>query len=244
MLDRLCLFLAIIHSAVVSTLSVPFFILFPRLGQKFQQLFGLGWIWLMDVKVTRLGVDNLPTSGGAILAPNHESMFDIPLLCSLGYPLCWLSKEEVGKIPFVGWSMKAMGCYFVKRNRSGHDLNVMKDAEDGIKHGASIVIFPEGTRTRTGDLLPFKKGPFKTAQNTGAPLIPIAITGTFQIAPPGNWPSRGHQVIIRIGSPLFISPEEPLESAQRRYRENLINLLSLDRGSAYNGKLLKQTIEP
>ncbi|NBX75236.1 MAG: 1-acyl-sn-glycerol-3-phosphate acyltransferase [Proteobacteria bacterium] len=235
MLDKLCLFLAIIHSALISFLSVPFFVLVPKIGQKFQRGFGLGWVWLMGIRVQTFGWENLPRAGGAILAPNHESMFDIPLLCSLGHPLCWLSKEEVGKLPFIGWSMKAMGCYFVKRNRSGHDLNVMKDVEDGLKRGASIVIFPEGTRTRTGKLLPFKKGAFKTAQNSGVPIVPIAISGTYQIAPPGQWPSRGHSVIVRIGSPMFFSPEETLESAQKRYRENLIKLLSIDRGSAYNG---------
>jgi 1-acyl-sn-glycerol-3-phosphate acyltransferase len=236
MLDKLCLFLAIIHSALVSFLSVPFFILVPKIGQKFQRFFGLGWIWLMGIRVHTVGLENLPQAGGGVLAPNHESMLDIPLLCSLGHPLCWLSKEEVGKLPFIGWSMKAMGCYFVKRNRSGHDINVMKDVEDGLKRGASIVIFPEGTRTRTGKLLPFKKGAFKTAQNSGVPIIPIAITGTYQIAPPGQWPSRGHSVTVRIGSPMFFSPEETLESAQKRYRENLIKLLSIDRGSAYNGE--------
>ncbi|MFM8270170.1 MAG: lysophospholipid acyltransferase family protein [Pseudomonadota bacterium] len=235
MFDKLCLFLAVIHSALISFLSVPFFILIPKGGQKRQQGFGLGWIWLMGIRVTVHGKEHFPKLGGSILAANHESMFDIPLLCSLGHPLCWLSKEEVGKLPFVGWSMKAMGCYFVKRNRSGHDLNVMKDVEDGLKRGASIVIFPEGTRTRTGQLLPFKKGAFKTAQNTGVPLIPIAITGTYQIAKPGHWPSRGHSVIVRIGAPLFISKEEDLVSAQKRYRENIIKLLSIDRGSAYNG---------
>lgn len=238
MLDKFCLFLAIIHSAVVSLLSVPFFILSPKIGQKFQKGFGLGWIWLMRVRVHIVGLENLPPGGGVILAPNHESMFDIPLLCSLGYPLSWLSKEEMGKLPFIGWSMKAMGCYFVKRNRSGHDVNVMKEVEDGIRRGAAIVIFPEGTRTRSGDLLPFKKGAFKTAQNAGAPLVPIAITGTYEIAPPGQWPARGHSVTVRIGAPLRVGAEETVESAQKRYRENLINLLSLDRGSAYNGKRL------
>ncbi len=235
MFDKFCLFLAAVHSALISFLSVPFFLFFPKVGQKFQQMFGWGWIWLMGIKVTVHGQENLPRVGGAILAPNHESMFDIPLLCSLGHPLCWLSKEEVGKLPFVGWAMKAMGCYFVKRNRSGHDINVMKEVEEGITRGACVVIFPEGTRTRTGALLPFKKGAFKTAQNTGFPLIPIAISGTYQIAPPGTWPTRGHLVTVRIGLPLFFSREDSLESIQDKYRENLIKLLSMDRGSAYNG---------
>ncbi|NBV51304.1 1-acyl-sn-glycerol-3-phosphate acyltransferase [bacterium] len=237
MLDKFLLLLAILHSIVISFLSLPFFVFFPRIGQKFQQGFGLGWVWLMRIQVRAIGIENLPSTGGVILAPNHESMFDIPLLCSLGYPLCWLAKEQVGKIPFVGWATKAMGCYFVKRNRSGSDLNVMKEVEDGLLRGASIVIFPEGTRTRTGQLLPFKKGAFKTAQNTGVPLIPIAITGTYQIAPPGTWPTRGHSVTVRIGTPLYFSSQESLETLQNKYRENLINLLSLDRGSAYNGSL-------
>lgn len=239
MTDKLLLLLALLHSALISALAVPFFILFPRIGQKMQQYFGLGWIWIFGIKVQSFGRANLAKGRGCILAPNHESMFDIPLLCSLGHPLSWLSKEEVGKLPCIGWSMKAMGCYFVKRNRSGHDLNVMKDVEDGLRRGASIVIFPEGTRTRTGALLPFKKGAFKTAIHTGSPLIPIAISGTFSIAPPGKWPSWGHSVTIRIGEPLIFSPDETVEGAQKIYRENLIKLLSIDRGSAYNGTLTK-----
>ncbi|NBT58621.1 1-acyl-sn-glycerol-3-phosphate acyltransferase [bacterium] len=235
MLDKLCLFLAVLHSALVCFISVPFFIFWPKVGHKCQQLFGKGWVWLMAIRVEVHGLENIPQSGGAILAANHESMFDIPLLCSLGKPLCWLSKEEVGKIPFLGWALKAMGAYFVKRNQSGHDINVMKDVEDGLKRGALIVVFPEGTRTRTGKLLPLKKGAFKTAQNAQVPLVPIAITGTFQIAPPSHWPTRGHSVTVRIGSPLVIPASERLETAQQHYREILIKLLSTDRGSAYNG---------
>jgi len=237
--NKFLLILAFIHSALVSASSVPFFIFFPRWGQKFQKLFGLGWIWLYEIKVTIIGRENLPLKSGCILAPNHESMFDIPLLCSIGHPLAWLSKEEVGKIPCVGWSMKAMGCYFVKRNRSGHDLNVMKEVEEGLRRGASVIIFPEGTRTRTGALLPLKKGAFKSAIHTGIPLIPIAISGSFSIAPPGQWPSRGHSVTVRIGEPLLFSSEETVEGAQKIYREKLIKLLSIDRGSAYNGELTK-----
>lgn len=235
MLDKICLFLAVLHSALICFVSVPFFIFWPRVGHKLQHRFGLAWVWLMGIRVSTYGLENFPKTGGAILAANHESMFDIPLLCSLGRPLSWISKEEIGRIPFLGWSLKAMGAYFVKRNQSSHDINVMKDVEDGLKRGASIVVFPEGTRTRTGKLLPLKKGAFKTAQNAQVPLVPIAITGTFQIAPPGQWPSRGHSVTVRIGAPLMISPEESLESAQKRYREILIKLLSTDRGSAYNG---------
>lgn len=237
MFDRLLFPLALLHSALVSAFSVPFFIFFPRVGQKMQQFFGWGWIWIYGIKVQYFGKENLPSQKGCILAPNHESMFDIPLLCSVGHPLSWLSKEEMRKIPCVGWSMKAMGCYFVKRNRSGHDLNIMKDVEEGLRRGASIVIFPEGTRTRTGSLLPLKKGAFKSAIHTGVPLIPIAISGTFSIAPPGKWPSWGHSVTIRIGEPLFFGPEESVEGAQKIYREKLIKLLSIDRGSAYNGTL-------
>lgn len=179
----------------------------------------------MGIQVEFYGLDNLPKSG-VILAPNHESMFDILVMASIPYDFSWLSKEEVGRIPFIGQSMKAMGCFFVRRDRSGGDMNVMKELETAVRDGRSVLIFPEGTRTRTGELLPLKKGAFRTAQNAGVPLIPIAIQGTRAIAKPGELPTRGHRVRVMIGRPFPVPAQAELAEVMEKFRLELTKLLA------------------
>ena len=223
-----CLFVASLWTLFVAIMAAICFQFSRSLGQIFHHAFGKGGLALMGIKVRKIGLENIPRSG-CIWAPNHESLFDILLLSSLPYDFAWISKEQVGKIPFIGTAMRGMGCYFVKRNRSAHDLNIMSEVEEGLKKGAMVVIFPEGTRTRTGELLPFKKGAFKTAKNSGVPLIPMAITGTRAIAPPGKLPSFGHNITLRVGTPFYIAPDEDLNLAMGRYRQTLSQLLSEDR---------------
>ncbi len=108
----------------------------------------------------------------------------------------------------------------------------MKELEKGLKAGGRLAIFPEGTRTRSGALLPFKKGAFRTAQNAQVPLIPIAITGSRDIAKPGELPTYGHKVTVRIGKAFWISPEMSLTDSMQQFRLQLSNLLSEDRASS------------
>jgi 1-acyl-sn-glycerol-3-phosphate acyltransferase len=200
------------------------------LGDRAHRMWGRGCCRLAGVKVRCEGLENFPKNGGAILAPNHESLFDILTIASLPINFKWISKAEIGRYPIIGRAMRKMGTHFVSRDRSGKDLNVMKGVEDGLRAGDKVVIFPEGTRTRTGELLPLKKGAFKTAQNAGVPLIPVAITGTFGIAPPGEFPSkRGHRVTIRLGKPFAVGPDDELSAVIPKFREELVQLLAKDR---------------
>jgi 1-acyl-sn-glycerol-3-phosphate acyltransferase len=176
-----------------------------------------------------IGLENLPPRG--VLAPDHQSLLDIIVLASLPTGIRWISKKEVASIPFLGWALRASGCYFVKRDRSGGDLNVMREVEEGLQKGELVLIFPEGTRTRTGELLPLKKGAFKTATNAHVPVCPIAVSGTYEIAPPGKllpvkW---GHRVIVRIGHPMPLDPKLPLADSMEQFRQNLQRLLEQNR---------------
>lgn len=216
--------LGIAWSFLCSFVAIPTFLVSFKAGSAIHRLFARGWFFLLGIHLHVEGEENLPDRG--ILAPNHESMFDIVVLAALPANFRWISKEQVGKIPIIGWAMWAMGCYFLKRDRSGHDLNVLKVVEDGLKEGAMVVIFPEGTRSRSGELLPLKKGAFRTAINAGVPVIPIAIRGTRDIAPPGHIPERrGHHVRVSIGAPLFPGDYSSLEDYMDSYRRKLEGLL-------------------
>jgi 1-acyl-sn-glycerol-3-phosphate acyltransferase len=227
-INPILVILAAVSCALVCFVSLPFYAINFKWGTHFQHAFGQCWVFFLGIKVTLKGVENIPPLGlGGVVAPNHQSMIDVPLMASIPHiHMKWVAKAEVKKIPFVGWALMAMRCYFVRRDRSGHDVNVMQGVEDGVKKGDYVLIFPEGTRTRTGELLPFKKGAFRTAQNTGKPLIPVAISGTFEIAKPGHWPEYGHAVTVHFGKPYIIPPDKNIRSVMEEYREILIKLLS------------------
>lgn len=183
----------------------------------------------MGIRVNVHGLENLQKLDGAILAPNHESVFDILVIAALPMKKAWIAKKQIKYIPFIGQVLTAMGSHFVNRDRSEKDIRVLGAVEAALQNGAKIVIFPEGTRTTTGELLPFKKGAFRTAINAQVPLVPLALTGTFQIAPKGKLPTRGHRVILRVGAPLYPKPGQDVASLTEQYRLELTKLLSIDR---------------
>lgn len=238
-LNLLSVIAALIWTGIIAILTLVAFLFSETAGHYFHRLWGRGCLWLLGVELDIEGADNIPPAGGLILAPNHESYFDIFVICSLPVNFKWVAKAEIRNIPLVGWAMRIMGCYFVRRDGSGKDLNVLKGVEAGLRTGGRILIFPEGTRTRTGELLPFKKGAFRTAQNAGVPLVPIAIQGTGRIAPPGKLPKkRGHRVGVRIAPPFKIEPGADLRPVMDAYRAILLNLLQTPVNASANSKPL------
>jgi 1-acyl-sn-glycerol-3-phosphate acyltransferase len=132
---------------------------------------------------------------------------------------------EVRRIPIIGTALRGLGCFFLRRDGSSRDILTLKAVEDGLRRGQSVVIFPEGTRTRTGQLLPFKKGAFRTALEAGAPIVPIRLRGTFTIAPAGTVPNRiGHHVHVHVGAPIVPKPDDTVDGLLERYRAALLAL--------------------
>jgi len=218
------MFLAVAWSVLCSFSAMVTFPFSEKWGTLTHQTWGRGLIALLGINLKIQGIENLPKGG--VVAPNHESMFDMFVLACLPIHYRWISKESIGRIPVIGWAMRSMGCFFVRRDRTAHDLNVMREVERALREGATVVIFPEGTRSRTGELLPFKKGAFRTALNAGVPLIPMAISGTRNIAPPGRLPAhRGHGVTLTIGPALCPPPGTPLETMMGDYRRLMETML-------------------
>lgn len=135
------------------------------------------------VRVTVAGVEHIP-DGPVIFMSNHQSNFDIlALLAAMPRQLHWIAKKELFEIPVFGPSMRRGGYIPLDRGDGRKALQSMDEAAATIHQGKSVVLFPEGTRTQDGNLLPFKRGGFILARKAAVPVIPVTINGSGKINP-------------------------------------------------------------
>jgi 1-acyl-sn-glycerol-3-phosphate acyltransferase len=159
----------------------------------------------------------------AVFIGNHASLFDPPLMIStLPCQPVFMAKRELARVPFLGWVMWLAGFIFIDRGRRGAARRSLKKAAARIRAGQSIVAFPEGTRSRDGHLLPFKKGPFLLAMEASVPVVPFAIQGGPEILPKGTWRVQAGPYLIRVGAPLepgdFTHPEALRKASEAAVR--------------------------
>lgn len=128
------------------------------------------------------GLENIPP-GASVLAPNHQSYWDIMVLYGINVPYKWVSKESIFNIPFIGWNMKINQYVRLAREDRKSIKQMMQDCRDWLNKGSSIMIFPEGTRSADGELGEFRTGPFKLAIDSNVPVVPIVVDGTYKILP-------------------------------------------------------------
>lgn len=149
-------------------------------------------------KVTIIGKEKLDYNAKVIVA-NHQSQEDILLIYRLGVPFNWISKAEVFKIPIYGWLMYLNGDIKLRRTSKSSIKKMILDAENVLRQGSTITIFPEGTRSKTDKIGNFKEGAFKIAQDTKVPIVPVAIYGTGNklIYPNGLFKGK-HEVIVKV----------------------------------------------
>ncbi|GLH71270.1 hypothetical protein GETHPA_28030 [Geothrix rubra] len=139
----------------------------------------------------------------AVFIGNHTSQFDPPLLIStLPSRPVFVAKKELARVPFLGWVIWLADFIFIDRDRRESALRSLAAAARRIHDGQSLAAFPEGTRSATGGLLPFKKGVFALAFEAGVPVVPLAIHGGREILPRGTWRVRGGTYRITVGTPL------------------------------------------
>ena len=149
-------------------------------------------------RVRRLGREHVP-SGGVILAANHRSFLDPFVIgCCLPRPIYFVAKRELFKNPIIGWFLNCMGAFPVKRGES--DEESVATALALLERGQAVVIFPEGTRIRAGSLAKPKRGVGRLALQSGAPVVPIALTGSEHAR--DGWKIKPARVHIRCGAPL------------------------------------------
>ena len=176
----------------------------------------LGWIariWsklilkIGGIKFSVQGLKKLDSNGHYIFASNHESALDIPLVfAGLPYHIVSISKIELKYIPIFGWAMMAGGHFFVDRQNHKKAIQSLDRAKKSmIKNPRSIIIYPEGTRSSDGSILPFKKGGLIMALKMGVPVVPIAIIGTRESMQKKRLSLNKQPLELRIGEPIKTS---------------------------------------
>ena len=152
------------------------------------------------ITVTVHGKDKVDTRQSYVVAANHQSLIDIYVIYGFsGFNLRWVMKKELRKIPVFGLAADKMGQIII--DRSNHEAAVasINAARERILRGNSVVFFPEGTRSRTDQMLPFKKGAFRLAIDLGLPVLPVYIRGTREILPSDTLDWRpGHASMVYL----------------------------------------------
>jgi 1-acyl-sn-glycerol-3-phosphate acyltransferase len=146
-----------------------------------------------------------PAGGPFVVVANHQSILDILMLSRLPREMKWVAKEELFKLPWVGWMLRMSGDIPIRRGDAESGGEALARAKAYLARGMSVMIFPEGTRSARGTLLPFKSGAFRLALEAGAPVLPIAVHGTAEGMPKGGPWVRPCRAFARILAPVEVA---------------------------------------
>jgi len=207
-----------IHSALLVTLGVAItafmsfwsivFSIFPTADNKIHKVANL-WakilLLICNTKVKVIGEENLLRGKPQIFMANHQSDFDI--LISLAYipvQFRWIAKKELFAIPVFGTAMRSAGYIEIDRSNKEKAIQSIDEAALRIRRGKSIMTFPEGTRSRDGEIKPFKQGVFHLAIKSGVPIVPVSIIGSGRIMPKRSLRIKPGQIKLMIGKPIEV----------------------------------------
>src|SRR5215218_5725093 len=137
-----------------------------------------------------------------VVVSNHESFTDILLISHLPWEMKWLSKAELFRIPIMGWMMWLAGDIPVKRGFGPSAVEAMERCRKVLRQKVSVMIFPEGSRSKTAELLPFKDGAFRLAVEAGVPILPLALSGTGTALPKHGWRFGHSAAEVRVLEPV------------------------------------------
>ena len=137
-----------------------------------------------------------------VVISNHESFVDMLLISHLPWEMKWLSKESIFKIPGVGWLMQMAGDIRLVRGDKQSIVAAMRGCDDRLKKRTSVMLFPEGTRTRDGNLGEFKDGAFRLAIDHQVPILPLVVNGTYEALQAGSWKMNPTDAEVRVLAPI------------------------------------------
>jgi 1-acyl-sn-glycerol-3-phosphate acyltransferase len=137
-----------------------------------------------------------------VVVANHESFVDILLICHVPMEMKWMSKSDFFRYPFVGWGMRLVRDIRLDRDDAKGGARALQDCRERLDQHVSVMIFPEGTRSKSGELQPFKDGAFRLAIDSGLPILPLAVLGTRDALVKHDWRFGFSRAEVRILDPI------------------------------------------
>lgn len=166
-------------------------------------------LFISGVKIDAKGIENIPSDTACLYVSNHNGFFDILVsYVKIHKVVGFVAKKEMKKIPFLNLWMYYVNCLFLDRTNLKEGLKTILEGVEQLKNGVSIFIFPEGTRSKDGKMLPFKEGSLKMGEKSNCPIIPVAMTGTADIFENQFPKLRKGRVTIQFGTPIIPSELE------------------------------------
>ena len=184
-------------------------------------------LWVAGTPVEAVGLERIPRGQPVVYASNHTSMFDIwSLSATLPGSTRFVAKQELGRVPILGLAMRRAGHVLIDRFNRARAFEAYEQAAATIRSGISAIVFPEGTRSRTGELLPFRNAPFALAIAAQVPIVPVYVDGTYRILPKGSWRLRPRPIHIEIGDPISTTglSLDDREALRERVRAAIVGL--------------------
>ena len=221
--------LAAFATVVAGILAIPVALFSPRAANLY---IAVPWARVLTIltpaRVVVEGAENIRPGQSYVVVANHQSQFDIPLIYGYcGLDLRWVMKSQLKYIPFVAAGCRAIGHIFIDRSSPEKARDAINQALGRLQPGTGILFFAEGTRSRNGSLLPFKKGAFRVAVDRQLPVLPMTVTGTREVLPAGAFKLRPGTVRLQIHPPISADDgsSNAVEALQIRVRQQIASVL-------------------
>ena len=174
-----------------------------RLVFRIARLWSRGVLFFSGVRLETSHEAPLDPGSSYVLMANHQSLFDIPaLLVATPVETRFMAKRSLFQIPLFGWALRAGGFVSIDRRDGGSARTAFADALHELRSGASVLVFPEGTRSDDGRLLPFKRGGLLLALRSGLPVVPIGVSGTLDVQARSSYLIRSGTAVVRFGAAI------------------------------------------
>jgi 1-acyl-sn-glycerol-3-phosphate acyltransferase len=215
--------LFLVSTVVCSILSVVVSLIDPS-GKSYlwlARVWSKSCLFSFGIRVRVVGTEHLQRGRNYVYAANHSSYMDIPILLAyIPDNLRLTLRSSLTRIPIWGWALLVGPFLILDRSNPQRAQRTIGKAIERIQSGASVLFFPEGTRTMSGTMQPFKRGAFHLAQDARVPVVPIALIGAYRILPRHKWlPRWGLRAEIIIGEPIDPPPIAPEAASEKRAEE-------------------------